>query len=145
MTKYIDAEKLKAEIEVLKRRKGFLPFDNFEITEAYMARGVQFTCDDIVNIITSLQQEQPGCVYGRTLEERKKYCKFCSAVCKARIDLKQPEVDLEKEIHEYFEGWRTNWYSETEELLKNNGCTVDIDDVKEVARHFYNLGFNARK
>lgn len=50
------------------------------------------------------------------------------------------EVDLEKELNEYFEGWRTNYYSETEELLKNNGCTVDIDDVKEIARHFFELG-----
>jgi hypothetical protein len=57
--KYIDAEKLIAEIEALKRRKGFLPFENTEITEAYMARGVQFTCDDIVNLIQSLQHEQP--------------------------------------------------------------------------------------
>ena len=61
------------------------------------------------------------------------------------LQQEQPEVDLEKEIREYFEGWRTNWYSETEELLKNNGCTVDIDDVKEVARHFYSLGFDTRK
>lgn len=111
--KYIDAEKLIAEIEALKYRKGFLSFENTEITEAYMARGVQFTCDDIVNLIQSLQREQP-------------------------------EVDLEKKLCEYFEGWRTNYYSETEELLKNNGCTVDVDDVKEIARHFYELGKNSK-
>lgn len=58
MTNYIPADKLIAEIEVLKHRKGFLPFGKMEITEAYMARGVQFTCDDIVKIIQSLQQEQ---------------------------------------------------------------------------------------
>lgn len=58
MVKYIDAERLKTEIEALKRRKGFLPLGKAEITEAYMARGVQFTCDDIVNLIQSLQQEQ---------------------------------------------------------------------------------------
>ena len=57
----------------------------------------------------------------------------------------QPEVDLEKELCEYFEGWRIDYYSETEELLKNNGCTVDLDDVKEIARHFYELGLSARK
>ena len=57
----------------------------------------------------------------------------------------KPEVDLEKEICEYFEGWRINYYSETEELLKTNGCTVDIDDVKDIARHFYELGLNTRK
>lgn len=56
--KYIDADKLIAEVQALKRRKGFLPIENTEITEAYMARGVQFTCDDIMNLIQSLQQEQ---------------------------------------------------------------------------------------
>lgn len=58
MKKYVDADKLITEIKALKSRKGFLPFENTEITEAYMARGVQFTCDDIVNLIQSLQQEQ---------------------------------------------------------------------------------------
>ena len=58
---------------------------------------------------------------------------------------KQPEMDLEKEICEYFEGWRINYYSETEELLNNIGCAVDFDDVKDIARHFYELGLNARK
>ena len=58
--KYIDSEKLKAEIKKIKGRKGYLPIDQMEITEAYMARGVQFTCDDVLNIIDSLQQEQPN-------------------------------------------------------------------------------------
>lgn len=61
------------------------------------------------------------------------------------LQRENPEADFEKELCEYFEGWRINYYSETEELLKNNGCTVDIDDVKEIARHFYELGLNARK
>lgn len=56
--KYIDVEKLIAEVKALKQRKGFLPFENIDITDAYLARGVQFTCDDIVNLIQSLQQEQ---------------------------------------------------------------------------------------
>lgn len=56
--KYISAEKLKAEIKTLKGRKGFLPFENMEITDAYMARGIQLACDDIVSLIDSLQSEQ---------------------------------------------------------------------------------------
>ena len=63
--KYIDAEKLIAEIKALKSRKGYLPFERPEITEAYQARGVQYTCDDIINIITSLQQEQPEVDYNK--------------------------------------------------------------------------------
>lgn len=42
--------------------------------------------------IDYLQQE---CIYGRTPKEREKYCKFCSAVCNARVEQEQPEVDLE--------------------------------------------------
>ncbi len=44
----------------------------------------------------------------------------------------QPEVDLEKEIEEYFpeETFYTGW---------------NYDDMEEVARHFYELGLNARK
>ena len=61
------------------------------------------------------------------------------------LQQEQPEMDLEKEICEYFEGWRINYYSETEELLKTNGCTVAIDDVKDIARYFYELGLKAKK
>lgn len=102
--KYIDAEKLIAEIEALKYRKGFLSFENTEITEAYMARGVQFTCDDIVKIIQSLQREQP-------------------------------EVDLEKEVVS---------------ICKTYGITEHLDaelgplDIKNIARHFYELGKNSK-
>ena len=55
------------------------------------------------------------------------------------------EVDLDEEIEEYFKGWRTNYYSETEELLKPNDCTVEIDDVKEIAKYFFELGFKAAR
>lgn len=51
--------------------------------------------------IDTLQQE---CIYGRTPKEREKYCKFCSAVCNARVEQEQPEVDLEKEIDFFLYG-----------------------------------------
>ena len=86
MSKYIDAEKLITEIEVLKRKKGFLPLGNAEITEAYMARGVQFTCDDIVNIITSLQQKQPEVDLEKEIQD---YIKEC-------LDVKFPTTDIEQ-------------------------------------------------
>ena len=76
--KYISAEKLIAEIKALKRRKGFLPFENTEITEAYMARGVQFTCDDIVNLIISLQQEQPELPSNLDEAAEEEIERFCS-------------------------------------------------------------------
>lgn len=38
--------------------------------------------------IDYLQQE---CIYGRTPKEREKYCKFCSAVCNARVEHEQSD------------------------------------------------------
>ena len=172
MNKYIDAGKLIAEIEALKRRKGFLPLEKFpEITEAYMARGVQFTCDDIVNLIRSLQQEQPKEMYfaplnrlikkipseswndtvnnyARKLRDcliREGYRKdaellqgYISYMNGNNVPMttmdeqEQPTVDLEKEIESFF----PESYFET---------AIDFDDVVDIARHFYELGLNARK
>ena len=57
--------------------------------------------------------------------------------------LEVKEVDLDKELCDYFKGWEPNYYSETEELLNNDGNQVDIDDVKEIAKHFFELGLKA--
>jgi hypothetical protein len=90
-----------------------------------------------------LQPEQPECIYGRTLEEREKYCKFCSAFCKARIEQEQPEVDLEKEIDEYFTLWRQG--ASDEGCFNANSQLVSIYDCYRIAHHFYELRINARK
>ena len=56
---------------------------------------------------------------------------------------KHPEVDLEKEIREYFEGWQ--------EGNSEEGCVTDkyqfvqIIDCHRIARRFYELGLNAKK
>ena len=79
--------------------------------------------------------------------EYKSLISFINTLKVKEVDLEKESAsaDLERELCDYFEGWRINYYSETEELLKNNGCTVDIDDVKEIARHFFELGLKARK
>ena len=48
-----------------------------------------------------------------------------------RLQQEQPEVDLEKEIEEYFpeSAFYTGW---------------NYDDMEEVARHFYELGKNSK-
>ena len=58
------------------------------------------------------------------------------------LQQEQPEVDLEKEIEEYFKGW---FVDEDLGLVKSDSWSCIVEDVKEVARHFYKLGFNARK
>ena len=52
MEKYIDAEKLKAEIKGLQCEQGF--------EDGMEERGYQFAIMDILDIIDSLQQEQPS-------------------------------------------------------------------------------------
>lgn len=95
--KYIDAEKLKAELD-----KDYQRYSNrYMETRAPYTKGLIDAIDLAEQAINSLQQEQP-------------------------------EVDLEKEIEEYFPEWA--FYIEW-----------NYDDMIEVARHFYELGLNARK
>ena len=78
MSKYIDAEKLKAEIE---RRRGIFAEIVAEERneEAAYFRGKEVAYDEIFALITSLQQEQPakrgykdcnGCEYNRSLSDQ---------------------------------------------------------------------------
>ncbi len=39
----------------------------------------------LLSFIDSLPEE-PGCIYNRTLEERQRCCRYCSAACQARIE-----------------------------------------------------------
>ena len=48
------------------------------------------------------------------------------------------EVDLEKLINDYFTGWYFD--SELDILAKPNNYSATIDDVKEIAKHFFELG-----
>ena len=119
--KYIDAEKLIAEIERRKnqterrinnivpiRRKDTMDEEQLakielrdKVDKAYL-NGVLITLSDILSFITSLQQEQP-------------------------------EVDLEREIIKY----KVPFADDREYL---NEQTLDA-----IALHFYELGLNAKK
>lgn len=95
--KYIDAEKLIAEID--KRLSIF-------------EHGIAYSCwESCKKIVESLQQEQP-------------------------------EVDLEKEIENYAKS-----YNENEINFWDWEHTDDAysDMIRGLARHFYELGLNARK
>ena len=56
------------------------------------------------------------------------------------LQQEQPEVDLEKELeqwrHEHFKGKRDEYYS---------GEYLERESQLDIARHFYELGLNARK
>lgn len=98
MKTYIDAEKLKERIIKLE-------------SESCICEEVDGFDDGIgcvLNVIDSLQQEQP-------------------------------EVDLEKEVDRFLK-------SEESTTYENAGSyKVAVKDPKKIARHFYELGKNARK
>lgn len=53
------------------------------------------------------------------------------------------EVDLEKLINDYFTGWYFD--NELDILAKPNNYSATVDDVKEIARHFFKLGLKAKQ
>ena len=116
MAKYIDADRLR---EKLTER-----LDLFKELSSDTISPIRIDeCKKIIGIIDSLQQEQP-------------------------------EVDLDEEIDNYFypknfkrvndgvefPGWHvSDWKN------PNVGKKLFTDDLRRFARHFYELGFNARK
>lgn len=102
MIKYIDAEKLKEQVE--KRRKfhddAIIFFCNSQTIKLIHGAGLKED-EEILALIDSLQKEQP-------------------------------EVDLEKELEDYAR----------ENPTEDAGS---YRNLMNIARHFYNLGFNARK
>ena len=55
----------------------------------------------------------------------------------------QPEVDLEKTIDTFFEGWTDS--PDYFQALNAEGECVSTDEIIDIARHFFNLGLNTRK
>ena len=161
MSKYIDAEKLKAEIERLEFeiKSQIAELGNFESNEIGLFNYLDLY-DDILSIITSLQQEQPEsicprCVYRNKMDD---ICEYPYGGRKCRINengvyecngfeeveqQEQPEVDLEKEINIEISKWTC--YEEIGFGARYDAKPFDGRDIEKIARHFYNLGLNARK
>ena len=73
------------------------------------------------------------CIYNRTLEERVKYCKYCSAACEGRV--KEPvSEELEVELTSYME----NSFTSVEEPDEFLTTVMQKDDLLAFARHFAN-------
>ena len=54
-------------------------------------------CKHIKSFI-DLLPEEPKCIYNRTLDERKKFCKYCSAACDVRIEEESASKDWKNTI-----------------------------------------------
>jgi hypothetical protein len=60
------------------------------------------------------------------------------------LQQEQSDVNLEEEIDMYVDGWRESG-NEYFGLVNDEGWSVTVEDIRNVARHFYGLGLNARK
>lgn len=82
------------------------------------------TCGKLLVFINSLTEE-PKCIYNRTLEERIKSCKYCSAACNVRIKEESASEDLEEEILNQWEDYPHTLWSKCPYI-----------DFKNIAHHF---------
>ena len=146
--KYIDADKLIAEIQKLRSETCISESDDY----------YEYAKSEIIDIINSLQQEQPirGPHTESWIEETKKELQYEEELLdmlletlkrirdkKNQFQHEQQEVDLEREIRDYFSKWGYNIYNGA--ITMDNGIIVTLSSIQNVARHFWNKGYNARK
>lgn len=156
--KYIDSEKLIAEIgrRESEIKSQIAELGNFESNEIGLFNYLDLY-DDILSFITSLQQDKEALELEMCAEywweERGwimippnttlKGIESLLEQIKKKLQQEQPEVDLEKEIDEYFALWRQG--ASDEGCFNANSQLVSIYDCYRIAHHFYELGRNARK
>lgn len=155
--KYIDSEKLIAEIE--RRLNIVEPHkDTFESAAAcrqeliwmkdfiaslqqeqakgnleYWLEHFGMPKENIDNCITQIAQGYGACRYFEGIQHG-------AEAVNELAKQEQPEVELKKEMEEYFKGW-----TETDEGIACHYQYVDLNTCRGIARHFFNLGLNARK
>ena len=123
MSKYIDADKLIAEIE--KRLKNVRDYMNgagmkYKGPKYFKAQGKESSYDALLSLITSLQQEQPQFADASKMEQ---------------------EVDLEKKFTQEYATYHLP------DFILGTLCdgTGVIDFIYKTARHFWDKGYNTRK
>lgn len=153
MSKYIDAEKLREEIEFAKSVYSNPHRVVHGIADAFRQDGRAAMCDEILSLITSLQQKHPEricphCVY---LNKTNDSCEYpyggrnClineNGVCECngfeeveQQEQEQSEVDLEKDIEKICDFNK----AQTTVTLTKGG-------LRAAAYHFYELGLKAGK
>lgn len=123
--------------------------DRFPLSDIYKWAYI----DDILNLSnvqrTVKDWKEPvsdECIYNRTLEEKQRSCKFCSAACQVRI--KEPVSEgLEEEIGRYFKengnkwayidvarhfaNWQKQQDQETIELAEDHAMLAGMEKMKE--------------
>lgn len=137
MNRYIDIDKLKAEIEIYE--DAAIDAYNPQGEDADFWHGKVVAFEDLKTIVTSLQQEQPQVADASKMEQpevdKQEYGPYARQYPKSKVSQEQPNVDLEKEY--------TTWWNSI-------SGKINVEHIMEwymheTARHFYELGLNARK
>ena len=160
MSKYIDADKLYKKIDEQMAKFAKLEketeSDDMDLTSSIYYGGKRKMCSDILTLIDSLHQEQsksskgkfvfPKFLYARTIDNKTIDVSYAPQSMDAveyiqNGHIEQPEVDLEKEINGL-----DNAYFDLDGIAVV-GAThyLTVEDLKDIARHFWNKGYNARK
>lgn len=106
--------------------------------------------DEYHQFIIHEWREEPvsdECIYNRTLEERQRSCKFCSAACQVRIKEESVSEGLEEEIGRYFKengnkwayvdvarhfaNWQKQQDQSTIELAEDHAMLAGMEKMKE--------------
>ena len=146
--KYIDAEKLIAEIRKLCSESCISESDDY----------YEYAKSEIIDIIDSLQQDKETLMLemcNQSFWEDSGYIMIPPDVTiegiesllkqvKKKLQQEQPEVDFEKEMDSYFNEHFSPCVDGTL-ISERTGMEIDGNDYDDIARHFYELGFNARK
>lgn len=162
MSKYIDAEKLKAHIEArMEILWDRLPDADKEHPTDIELRdlGMYMALEGLVDDLDSLQQDKESVeleLCSQTWWEERGWIMIPPDATiegidsllkqvRKKLQQEQPEVDLAEEIKNYFKGFYMD-LTDQGYILKNSDGSVGLMSVKEIARHFYELGqCNARK
>ena len=123
MKKYIDADKLIAEIERLKQDNETSDDKEYAQYEIDVACGYAMACEEILSIIASLQQEQP------------------------KVEFEE-EIDVffyGKNFKRCNDGVRVPGALMRDWQNQNVSRSLSTDEIRRFAHHFWNKGYNARK
>lgn len=96
--------------------------------------------DKLLYFIDSLPEE-PKCIYNRTLEEREKFCKYCSAACDVRIEEELANKDLEEACDDYYD---ETWDEHGGIAMVVNNCH-DIWFPSQATNDFFKAGAEWQK
>ena len=164
--KYIDADKLIKSVNNYQEgaKAALNPTDG----DADYYKGKIDACKDMQEFITSLQQEQPKFKIGDTIHKIGENTVFpmtierisdgdyvcdggkCFVSIKFQddyelVEQEQPDVDLEKEVSNYLKIHHLHIKDGGRIVFENDDTPNFMGDIRDIARHFYELGYNARK